>query len=207
MTDRRARGQKSLSRKTAVRSEKRTYLIFAEGEVSEVEYLNALKNEPTVREANAVELEISPDRGVPLTLVRLAVAAKNNKNEIDQFWCVFDVEWPQHHPNLREAIDLARANDIQLAISNPCFEIWLILHHREQGAFLDNTQARQARKTLDGSADKHIDTSIYLSSRHVASSRAEKLDARHMREATRFPEDNPSSSMWRLVNSIDPRVD
>ena len=33
----------------------------------------------------------------------------------------------------------AGANGIRLAISNPCFELWLILHFQDHTAWLDNT--------------------------------------------------------------------
>jgi len=56
---------------------------------------------------------------VPLTLVRAAVAAKNRaageEGEIDEFWCVYDVEWPLHHPALAEARALATRHDIRIA--------------------------------------------------------------------------------------------
>jgi hypothetical protein len=57
--------------------------------------------------------------------------------EIDEFWCVFDVEWPRNHPGLLEAVQQAQANGIYLAISNPCFELWLM---RRRPAYLDMLQ-------------------------------------------------------------------
>jgi hypothetical protein len=33
---------------------------------------------------------------------------------IDEFWCVFDAEWPKNHPGLDEAIRQARTNGINL---------------------------------------------------------------------------------------------
>jgi hypothetical protein len=49
----------------------------------------------------------------------------------DEVWCVFDTEGPQHParaPQARRA--LARARDLayHCAVSNPCFEYWLLLH-------------------------------------------------------------------------------
>jgi hypothetical protein len=49
----------------------------------------------------------------------------------DEVWCVFDVD---EHPKLAEARDQANANGIQLAVSNPCFELWLLLHFQEHRA-------------------------------------------------------------------------
>ena len=126
----------------------------------------------------------------------------SENDEIDEFWCVFDVEWPVNHPNLAEAIALAETNDVKLAISNPCFEVWLVLHLQEHGAWLDNDQAVKLRRRLDQSADKGLDPAKYMPHVGTASSRAAKLEERHRRDNTSFPNDNPSSSMHRLIASV-----
>ncbi|MGH3940412.1 MAG: RloB family protein, partial [Pseudonocardiaceae bacterium] len=69
-------------------------------------------------------------------------------------WCVFDVEWPKNHPNLKQAIQLARDHNIRLAISNPCFELWLILHFEDQTAFLNTDEAETRSRKLDGRSGK-----------------------------------------------------
>ena len=80
-----------------------------------------------IRDTAAVDLRIETGHGgaVPRTLVGLAIAARSRAEaeeaEIDEFWCVFDVEWPRNHPELPEAIGLAKKNKIHLAITNPCF--------------------------------------------------------------------------------------
>jgi hypothetical protein len=193
-----------LKRPVAKLPERRTFLIFTEGEVTEVEYLNALKSLPEVKTANAVDLQIASQRGVPLTLVELAVEAQSKNDEIDQIWCVFDVEWPKHHPHLNEAKLLAQNHGIQLAISNPNFELWLILHHANTEGFLDNDGARRLRRDHDGVADKHLDHAVYLPLRAAATMRAIDLDAKHRNDGTKFPSDNPSSGMHRLLRAIEP---
>ena len=97
---------------------------------------------------------------MPLTLVKQAVEAKRRsleeEGEVDEFWCVFDVEWPDNHPGLRPAVDLARAHGIYLAISNPCFEIWLALHLTDHASWCNNDDARRLRRKLDGQDDKGL---------------------------------------------------
>lgn len=118
-------GGSALRRKVATRQVRKTLRVFCEGERSEPEYLNALKREPSVREAAAVEIQLarSGSGAVPLTLVRWAaddrIRSIAENDEVDEFWCVFDVEWPVDHPKLSEAIALAETNEIKLAISNP----------------------------------------------------------------------------------------
>ncbi|WP_369076411.1 RloB family protein [Ferrimicrobium sp.] len=124
---------------------------------------------------------------------------------MDEFWCVFDVEWPQNHPHLRDAIEQARQGGIELAISNPCFELWLILHFQDHGSWLNNNTARRLRQKLDRSDNKGIDAAIYMPLVRDAARRAEELDERHLRNGTAFPRDNPSSGMHRLLATIKHR--
>lgn len=146
----RVTGGRPLKRKVGTRRPRKTLLVFCEGERTEPEYLDALKRQPAVRDVAAVDLRVETGHGgsVPRTFVSMAAAARSKaldeEAEIDELWCVFDVEWPRNHPRLSEAIEQATQNNIQLAVSNPCFELWLILHFRDQGAWLDNNAARRA---------------------------------------------------------------
>jgi hypothetical protein len=99
-------------------------MIFCEGERTEPEYLNALKRQPSVRDVAAVDLRVVTGHGKsdPRALVVLAVAARSRAldedAEIDEFWCVFDVEWPKNHPGLLDAIREAERNSIDVAVSS-----------------------------------------------------------------------------------------
>jgi hypothetical protein len=206
----RVAGGRPLKRRVGTRRPRKTLLVFCEEERTEPEYLDALKRQPAVRDAAAVDLRVQTGHGgsVPRTLVSLAAAARSKaldeEAEIDEFWCVFDVEWPRNHPGLSEAIERARLDDIHLAVSNPCFELWLILHFENQGARLDNDAARRARRRLDGSSDKGLDAAKYMPLAGDAARRAAELDERHQRNGTTFPDDNPSSGMHRLLASVEP---
>lgn len=178
-------------------------MVFCEGKVSERDYINGLKRLPEVRTRTSVDVQVDPQVGVPLTLVERAVARKRTDDEIDECWCVFDVEWPQHHPNLDRAVQLASTKGIPLAISNPCFELWLILHLKAQTAFLDTNEARSRSQQLDGRTGKGIDPSIYLPHRQIASERAASLVTRHKNNETTFPNDNPGSTMFRLLAAVE----
>lgn len=203
-------GGRPLKRKVETRRPRKTLVVFCEGEKTEPEYLDALKRQPSVRDVAAVDLRAKTGRGgsVTRTLVAMATDARSRaideEGEIDEFWCVFDVEWPRNHPGLKEAIQQARANDVKLAISNPCFELWLILHFRDQAAWLDNNEARRLRRQLDGSSDKGLDAAKYMHLIGDAAGRAAELDRRHMQNSTAFPHDNPSSGMHRLLASVEP---
>lgn len=206
----RVTGGRPLKRRVGTRRPRKTLLVFCEGERTEPEYLDALKRQSAVRDVAAVDLRVETGhRGsVPRALVSMAAAARSKaldeEAEIDEFWCVFDVEWPQNHPGLSEAIEQAGQNNIHLAVSNPCFELWLILHFQDQGAWLDNTAARRVRRSLDGASDKGLDGARYMPLVGDAARRAAQLDKRHQRDGASFPNDNPSSGMHRLLASVEP---
>jgi hypothetical protein len=207
---RRGRSARPLKRKVETREPRKTILVFCEGQRTEPEYLEALRREPVVRDVAAVDLRVhsAGSGAVPFTLVQAAVAAKeraeDEEGEIDEVWCLFDVEWPKNHPRLREARRLATEKGVKLAISNPCFELWLILHFEERSAWLDTETATRERRKHDRSADKGLDASRYMALRSEAARRAVLLERRHEGNGTAFPNDNPSSGMHLLLASIAP---
>lgn len=199
----------SLKRPVGSRTPRKTITAWCEGSKSEPEYLEALRALPEVRSVAAVDIRIEDVRNgaVPLTLVEHAVAARKRarreRGEIDEFWCLFDVEWPKHHPNLTQALQLAASNSINVAISNPCFEVWLVLHFASCAKPLSNAEARRLRRQHDAKAvGKGLDGTLYMPRRSVAVDAARRLDEMHMKNGTAFPHDNPSSGMYRLLDAV-----
>ena len=208
-TDRRPRGDSSLRRRVAVRRPKRTFLVFCEGTKTEPDYLSALKQEPAVRDSASVDIRIDQNvsGAVPLTLVKAAAEARDRNSqeqgEIDEVWCLFDVEWPKNHPNLREARAMAETSEVRLAISNPCFELWLALHFENRTAWLDNDAAGRLRRDHDNSSGKRLDGLKYMPRRADAAERARALTKKHAGDGTEFPHDNPSSGMHLFLEAIE----
>lgn len=198
----------TLTRRVGTRQVRKTVVVVCEGEKTEPRYVEALARQSDVREAAAVDLRIEGARQgeVPLTLVRRAIdvqsRAKKQHGEVDEIWCLFDVEWPRNHPNLDGAIALAGRHGIRLAVSNPCFEIWLILHREFWTRWLDNGEARRIRRRCDGERGKDLQPKDYMSARRVAADRAAELDRRHEGNGTAFPHNNPSSAMHRLLRAV-----
>jgi hypothetical protein len=113
---------------------------------------------------------------------------------------VFDVD---EHPKLREAIELADAAGIKLAISNPCIELWFLLHFASQTAYIERHAAQtQAKSHLN--CGKELDESalgLLATNFPTAMSRAIALDAKHEGDGTPAP-GNPSSGVWGIVEAI-----
>ena len=183
--------------------------MVAEGEKTEPQYLALLRSQCV---AALIELEVVDEPATdPRSLVKRAVSIKADAKRtyrktrdpndlIDDVWCVFDVD---EHPFLHEASQQARDNSIELAISNRSFELWLLLHFAPQTAFLTRDAAkRRVREYLQG-YDKTLPSLDPLAGRlQAARTRATALDRKHEGDGTSFPQNNPSSGVWRLIDSI-----
>lgn len=156
-----------------------------------------------------VNVTVHPFRGGPRQLIDRAVEEKRKSEReqrrgggrtYDEVWCCFDVD---AHPGLNEVETIARAHDIRLAVSNPCMELWFLLHFENQTAYLDRWAA-QSRASHHLRCGKALSSTAFneLEGRHaIAAERAQALDTKHEGDGSP-PGDNPSSSVWRLVATI-----
>ncbi|MFG2307511.1 RloB family protein [Streptomyces sp. NPDC048566] len=155
-----------MKRSGSSRSEQRRFLIYCEGACTEDQYFKGLKQE---LKSLPVTICLGGDHGEPKSLVRAAIkhkeraarSAADRHTPYDEVWCVVDVEAPIAHPSLDEAVKLAREAGISIALSNPCFELWLLLHLRGVSAYQTSASVQAA---LEKAADcgytvqrKHLD--------------------------------------------------
>jgi hypothetical protein len=187
-------------------------LIVCEGKVTEPEYLHGFER---WARNNTVEIEIPDSQGVPITLVETAVElkesadkqAKRNRDPFlafDEVWCVFDID--EHPPDkVNDARQVASARGIELAVSNPCFELWILLHFRESpGArHRDNVKELVAEK-LPG-YDKHLRFDDLASGVEDATRRASALHTQADEEGESHR--NPTTGVYRLTESIARKSD
>lgn len=112
-------------------------------------------------------------------------------------WCVYDRD---DHPHLAEAGQMARDNGIHVALSNPCFELWLLLHFRESPGMQSRDRIREMLTTCVPNYDKHVSYQCYAPGYTDAARRAERLDslAQDAGESGR----NPTTGVYRLTQQI-----
>jgi hypothetical protein len=180
-------------------------LIVTEGDVTEPQYLKGFAE----ASKNArVRIEVVGGVGVPRTIVEsakerkkaAAIRARREKDDnlcYDEVWCVFDID---QHPNIPDAIQMARDNGIELAISNPCIELWLWLHFADQPGMQHRHALQRMMKRHIANYDKHVDYTDYAEGYDVAVRRASRLDADA--EADMDAGRNPTTGVWRLTESI-----
>ncbi len=193
----------SLRRRAPFRKVLPRILIVCEGTVTEPGYFEELRR----LYRRVVDVKISPG-GVPKTLVERAAAfkkacereatvKKDDNLRYDEVWCVFDVD---DHPKIADARQQARDNGINLAISNPCFELWVLLHFQDQRAHISRQKLRAACKTHLPGYEKELPTELLNQRYDQATTRARDLDVWQQEQGRECG--NPSTGVYKLTEAI-----
>lgn len=105
-------------------------------------------------------------------------------------WCILDVD----DFDLEATKKLAAKEKVNLAISDPCFEIWLLLHHEDCRSHFPNYAAVRDRLR------KH--TSAYDKSKLKFDDFASGVESAIKRARLLGDEGNPSTSMWKVATQM-----
>lgn len=201
-------GKRDFKRKTESRRQNPRFLIVSEGEATEPEYMRAVMK---LRKVPSAEIMFVPPP--PTSPKEIVTKARDLKKEAraddkyDAVWCIFDVEAKVSQaarPGLAEALQMATANNISVALSNPCFELWILLHTEDcRGSIYSGIVQHRCKSCglVDG---KHISNpNELLGSYQIACERARALDSMHQLNGTQRIEDqNPSTGVYKLVEAI-----
>lgn len=194
-----------LARRPPYKEPRKRVLIFCEGTVTEPQYFDDFRR----HEQNPLVDVVIDEGGVsPKTLVERAVLkkkaaekeAKRFRDEnlkYDEVWCVYDID---SHPKLADAFQQARDNEIKLAVSNPCFELWLLLHFTDQTAYIERDKLSvMLRKHLVG-YKKRVDFEKLKRRYTNAVKRAILLNKRCEENGDKGG--NPSTGVYELTERI-----
>ncbi|MEA4826889.1 MAG: RloB family protein [Clostridium sp.] len=146
------------SRKKGTRRVNPTIVIICEGKETEVNYFEGFDSKYTRVDVKVADKKSrGKDKGKATdckSLVERAIYYKENKYDIneedgDRVWCVFDVDINYKNNNaiqskideIEKARPIADRNKISLGVSNPCFELWFLLHFEYTTANLKNYDA------------------------------------------------------------------
>ena len=195
------------SRPTRNRTPGPKFLIACEGD-GEKAYLEAIRQSLRLSSKQIIVLN---EKGTdPLSIVR-AVTEYREVLKCDGGWLKQDSAWAaldgdEHRDNDREnwyqALDLAQAQSINLAVSNPSLELWYLLHFQDQQAYIHRDKAVEELKKHTPRYQKPLPLlSVTSEARQAAVQRAARLAERN-REAGRPFYDNPSSGMGKLIESL-----
>lgn len=204
------RDRSSLRRAKPTRAPKRRFIIYCEGEKTEPGYFGALRQ----LFKNSLLIEIEPVGGVAMTVARDAVARaqreglaqgsrkpKDSFAENDQIWAIFDRD---EHPNFENAVAHCETRGVKVGRSNPCFELWLILHEEQYDRPDDRdgvcARLRELRPEYDPNGGKSCDWQNMILRLAEAEERAEKQIALRNRDSS--PYGRPSTTVGRLTAAM-----
>lgn len=135
------------NRKENTRSERKYYLIVCEGEKTEPNYFEALKNDLPPGVLNIFEIKIEGTghntQSLMSEAIRLCNSWKHHVNrKIDKLWVVFDKDsFPAQAFNATIQSCSNTSNPvIECAWSNEAFELWYLLHFNYYNTAISRTR-------------------------------------------------------------------
>lgn len=186
------------------RTFRKRILVVCEGRVTEVQYLSRLRQRKKLTAAVVLKSGV----GDPMKMVRFAKEQREMEADdpYDEVWCVFDTESPEPHPQLNDALTFAERNRINVGRSNPCFELWILIHLQNETSYL-STRDAQSKFTalgLSKSGKDLTEAGFVKLERGIADAceRATALAVAHARDERLPPEDNPSSGVSSLISKL-----
>ena len=207
------------------------FLIYSGGIVTEVEYFQYVRrhlfgdyvknlriksgevDDPVRVEADGVDPKTLVDDAAKLLYEDKKDAKKESYDPFAVVWAVTDVDdFGKNGDKLRAAVDKGRQSGVEVIISNPCFDVWLIDH--KQSCPLSYTQTSECEKLakrlglIDMSRNrnnpKHIRQEAIVEQYATAAKNAQK----HMSEQHRRIRDSrPSSGDYAPWTDIPKIVD
>ena len=195
-----------LKRKQPFRSERKLIVISSEGRETEPRYFTKINKNKNIR------IQIVTDRfGTdPISVLNAAKKFKKN-NEVrknDEIWVVVDTDFSPDLKDMKE-IQLAEAgNQCQelgfgFAVSNPCFEFWLLLHFENRPRIrstirVQDTCMRLLKKHYPGYDKSSYDVGKFAEKVHTAIENAKNLDNTLQKSWPR----NHGSTVYKLMEVI-----
>ena len=186
------------SRKRKIRYAKKVLLIVVEGG-TEKKYFSNYNRER--KKGFRISVENTKDTDA-VSLARVAERKRRDLDDTDEVWCVFDVD-SQKDKALEQARQIGVKNDFKICVSNPCFELWYLLHY---GYFDGKMTSREAEGRLRNYIADYRKNSDFFSrldpKTGEAVKNAERLNKKYKKDDLLSVKSNPSTQVFALVNRI-----
>jgi hypothetical protein len=177
-------GKVHFYRRVGFRATKKLFLIASEGAETEPRYFEELKVRVRRDSIIRVKLVANPKhKSHPKEVLKhLRSAAKDEGvKRGDDLWLIIDRDaWKK--TDLDEVCKEAKALGYFVGLSNPCFELWLYLHLRDNRHFIDRHQCQRDLGRICESyamrGKSGYDPRVIITEIEKAIARARKLDVR-----------------------------
>lgn len=161
--------------KPAPHRDARLFIIATEGRKTEKQYFSMFGNK-------RCQVQVIPNEDNKSAPAHILKQLKDFKQEFqlkadDELWLMVDVDrWGNKH--LATVAAQAGHNKFQLAVSNPCFEVWLYLHHDDldHQPIKANEMKQKLRDLLGGYNSSRLELAKFAEKIDDAIARARALD-------------------------------
>jgi len=207
---RKAKNAGDLVRRKGNRETYSKVLIVCEGEKTEPNYFNGLKDYYALNSAN---IKVCGECGSdPLSIIKYGKQLYREERDagdaFDKVYCVFDKDSHPNYPEAMSVIKRATPKDTFIAINSvPCFEYWLLLHFnyttRSYMSLPGNSVCNQVMTELKAYMPVYA-----KGQRGVFAALIGQLDfamnnaRRVLQDAERHGADNPSTRVHELVGFL-----
>lgn len=151
---------------TRIEDKQPTFIIFTEDAMSEKLYFESFQTEK-------LKINVVEDQKSKMGSIFRAIRHREEKKEFDEgihIWCVFDRDFNGNPDELNleeisfdESPHTAKRNNIKVAWSNDCFELWVLLHYEdvdEKEPLLRNENYERLTEILK--EDKKISSDLHV---------------------------------------------
>lgn len=197
------------------RMPKQLFHILCEGEKTEPNYLKFYLKTiyPHWGNKHLIKIEEIEENTATSLVTRTIKMKKDPNNKLDIFWCVYDRESTLKYPDKLHltALQRAKANKICVALSNVCFEVWVLLHRQDTcAAFNDYRHLRRdsnLKQLFNGYEKDYAFTSLTKEEIESARRNAKRLNQQTLSGADNGRDApyqlNPYTNVYELLDAID----
>lgn len=186
------------SRKLAFKRYKRKFWISTEGRKTEYNYFSMFTQ---INSTISIEVISSNHKSNPTNVYKRVYKQIQYFQKNDEVWIVIDKDnWPED--DLNELVNSCSKNhNHYLAVSNPKFEYWLLLHFEGGGQITLNNCVERLKNHLP-SYKKDIDVRVFLNNRTLISTAIKNAKNRDNPQCKGWPKKTGVTTVYRLVEKL-----
>lgn len=147
----------------------------------------------------------------PVILVKQTIEKskelKLDLNNDDRAYCIFDTDInTRKNIQIKQALDLARDNNITLITSSPCIEVWFLLHYEYTTANMNSDTVIKRLKCYYPKYTKNCNMHpIIIDKVNIACNNAKKLEKYHIDNSRVIEsvEANPHSDVYKIIEELN----
>lgn len=198
------------------------FILSYEGRVSEKKYFEDFRKSASFNNSGLIEIiSLKREGNVgsdPISVQKLLKEAKREYRfkDSDEFWLIIDRDdWETIHKHNFDSLaeECKSEGNFFLAMSNPCFEIWLIMHLKDIDEFtseqkekiLNNAKVSKSKNYIDNvlgeiqgrGYNKRPNPDVFLPQIKIAIARAKKMNV----DSQDYPA-NLGSDIYKLIEKL-----